>query len=71
MLPDGEEEDVLPEDLTQLNNTQPTPPTRNPENETQIRHSSRIAEKPAEPQPTRTERAIQESIDAGTRLRET
>jgi hypothetical protein len=69
--PDEEEEEVLPEDLTQLNNTQPIPPARNPENEIPIRRSSRIAEKPTESQPTRTEKAVQESINAGTRLRET
>jgi len=71
MLSDEEEEDVLPEDLTQLNNMQPILPTQNPEKEIPIRCSSCIAEKPTESQPTHTERAIQESIDARTRLQET
>ena len=62
-----EEEDVLPEDLTQLNDLQCLP-TKNPDNEIPIRRSSRIAKKPTEPQPTHTERAIQASREAGTRL---
>ena len=66
-----EEEDVLPDDLSQLNNTQPILSVQNPENDTAIRRSSRIAEKSNEPKPTHTERAVQESTDAGIRLCET
>ena len=66
----NEEEDVLPDDLTQLNNPHNPPPAVIPVIDTPIRHSSRIAEKPAEPRPTRTETAIQNSINAGIRLQE-
>ena len=71
ILLDEEEEEVLPDDLVHLNNTQPAHPTHNPENDNPIRRSSRIAEKSNEPRPTRTEKAVQESTDAGIRLRET
>ena len=67
---DDEKEDVLPDDFTQLNNPHNPPPAAIPVIDTPIRRSSRIAEKPAEPKPTRTETAIQDSIDAGIRLRE-
>ena len=66
-----EEEDILPDDLSQLNNTQPILSAQNPENKTAIRCSSHIAKKSNEPKPTHTVRAVQESTDAGIRLHET
>ena len=64
-----DEEDILPEnDYSNIQDI--APPIAVADNNTQLRRSSRIAEKPSEPAPTRTERAIQESIDAGIRMRE-
>ena len=67
---DNEEEDVLPDNLTQLNNPHNPPPAVIPVIDAPIRRSSQIAEKPAEPRPTCTETAIQDSIDAGIWLQE-
>ena len=68
ILLDEEEEEVLPDDLVHLNNTQPAHPAHNPENDNPIRCSSCIAEKSNEPKPTCTEKVVQESTDAGIRL---
>ena len=71
IVPNEEEDDVLPDDISQLNNTQPILPAQNPGDDTPIRRSSHIAEKSNKPKPTCTERAVQESTDAGIRLCET
>lgn len=69
-----EDEDVLPDNLTQLENPPAAapnlPPNAPPADEPPIRRSLRVAEKPLEPKPTRTETAVQQSINAGIRLRE-
>ena len=65
-----EEEDVLPNDLTQLEDPEAIVPNAIPANKPQIRRSSWVAEKSNKPKPTRTEAAVQQSIDAGIRLRE-
>jgi len=71
ILSNEEEEDILPDDLAQLNKTQPILPAQNPENDAQMRCSSLITEKSTEPKPTHTERAVQESTDARIRLHDT
>ena len=63
-----DKEEILPDDLEQLEEPQAEVPII--PNNAPIRRSSRIAEKPTEPKPTRTETAVQQSTDAGIRLRE-
>ena len=62
------EEEILPDDLKQLKEPQAEVPKI--PNNTPIRHSSHIAEKPIEPKPTCTETTVQQSTDAGIHLRE-